>query len=193
MGRKGQLFVISAPSGTGKSTLCNMLLSEFGNISYSVSHTTRPPRNGEINGVHYNFVEKDDFNALLRAEKFLECAEVHGNMYVTSKKNVEESILSGRDILLDIDTQGALNLKSKLGYGVFIFIAPPSVSELKKRLERRNDTPPNSVRIRLENAKIELTAIPSYDYLIVNDRLKETYEKLRAIYIAEILRTALII
>jgi guanylate kinase len=185
MKRKGQLFIISAPSGTGKTTLCNMLLKEFKNISYSVSYTTRAPRAREVNGKDYYFVDVLEFESMILKGGFLEYAKVHGNLYGTSKIAVLKSLENGRDILLDIDVQGAMRIKRETGLGVYIFVSPPSIEILRERLQMRNDTSPENIELRLKNAEMEMAQSANYDYIVENDILEEAYRKLAAIYVAE--------
>ncbi len=189
MKTKGQLFVISAPSGAGKTTLSNMLLQEFPNLGYSISYTTRPPRPGEKNGIHYNFVSGDIFQSMAESGEFLEYATVHGNMYGTSREAVEAMLADGKDVLFDIDVQGAMQLKEKTEYGVYIFLAPPSLGELQRRLTGRGDTD-GQIPVRMSNADWEIDYIPRYDYLVINNSLNDAYIKLAAIYTAEKCRIA---
>ncbi len=179
--RKGKLFVISAPSGAGKTTLCNMLRQEFSDIAYSVSYTTRPPRPGETDGVHYCFVSKEAFKLKIEQGDFLEYALVHGNYYGTSRSEVEKRLTAGQDILMDIDPQGAMQLKEKFDRGVYIFIMPPSLDTLRVRLTLRSDTR-ESMETRLRNAVGEIGYKDRYDYVVVNDDLGQAYKELSAIY-----------
>lgn len=190
--KRGELFVVSAPSGAGKTTLCSMLMKKFSTLSYSVSYTTRPPRTGEVNGVHYNFVDTNTFEYMVSTGDFIEYAKVHGNMYGTSKKYIETELNAGKNILLDIDPQGAMQLKESADYGVFIFILPPSMAALRERLTARNDTC-DSLELRLENAIHEIETIPSYDYVIINDNLDHAFTELCAVYAAEQCRVSRIV
>ncbi|MDR2883497.1 MAG: guanylate kinase [Deferribacteraceae bacterium] len=185
--RKGRLFVVSAPSGSGKTTLCRMLLDKFNTLSYSVSHTTRAARAGEVDGESYFFVDKNKFNEMIDKDDFLEYAFVHDNLYGTSKSMIESMLASGKDILLDIDPQGAMQLKSKISYGIYIFIVPPSISELKERLIKRNDT--DALDLRMHNATQEMMYVKEYDYLVVNKELERAFNELSSIYVAEGCRT----
>jgi guanylate kinase len=185
MKRKGQLFVVSAPSGAGKTTLCNMLLNEFSNLSYSVSYTTRAPRAKEIEGRDYHFVSVREFESMILKGGFIEYAKVHGCLYGTSKAAVLNSLSLGRDIILDIDVQGAMKIKRETGLGVYIFITAPSIDTLRERLIKRNDTASDNIELRLKNAETEMTQFLNYDYLIENDILNEAYRQLSSVYIAE--------
>ncbi len=182
----GILFVVSAPSGAGKTTLLKRVMRRLPGISFSVSHTTRSPRADEKNGVDYHFVDRSHFVEIRDREPcgFLEWAEVHGNLYGTARAAVQEKIGRGEDIVLDIDVQGARQVRALLET-VSLFIAPPSMEELARRLKKRGTDSDAAVALRLENARRELDAIPEYDYLIVNDRLERAAETLRAIIIAE--------
>ncbi|MGD9949957.1 MAG: guanylate kinase [Desulfobulbus sp.] len=183
---KGLLIVLSAPSGCGKTTILQQVMHELPALVFSVSHTTRPPRPGEVNGVHYHFVSPDDFIALRDQQPcgFLEWAEVHANLYGTSDAEVEQRRLDGEDVLLDIDVQGAAQVRQRAN-PVTIFIAPPSLRILEQRLRGRGTESEETIARRLQNAKAELTAVDDYDYVIVNDKLDEAVESLRSIIIAE--------
>ena len=151
---KGRLYIISAPSGAGKSTLCSMLINKYPAVRYSISYTTRAPRGNEQNGKEYFFINKAQFENMAANNDFLEWAEVHGNYYGTSKTQIEDALKQGIDIFLDIDPQGAMQLKEKLnGKATFIFIAAPSLQELKSRLEKRGTDKAENIAIRLENSK----------------------------------------
>ena len=182
----GNLFIISAPSGTGKTTILKKVISGMENIMFSVSHTTRTPRPGEKEGVDYYFVEKDAFQKMLEKGLFYEWAEVHGNLYGTSRNAVQEIIDQGKDIILDIDVQGGLQAMDKVGdKGIFIFILPPSLQELEKRLVNRGTESESVIATRLKNAQGEIRIMGKYDYVIVNDSLAEAVEVLKSIIIAE--------
>lgn len=189
---RGELFILSAPSGAGKTTLGKMLRQRFDSISYSVSHTTRAPRAGEEDGVDYHFISKERFDEMIENNDFLEYAQVHGNMYGTSRTYIDERLREGRDILLDIDPQGAMQLKMLVSYGVFIFILPPSLEILRQRLTSRKDTY-DSLELRLMNAEAEMAEMPKYDYVVVNDDLETAFSEVSSIYIAEKCRTKRII
>ena len=186
---KGLLIVISAPSGTGKTTLTHMLLKEFPDMEFSVSYTTRKPRPGEVNGKDYFFVDRETFERMIEEGDFLEWAEVYGNLYGTSKSQVLKALNEGKDILLDIDTQGALQVKRNFPEAVLIFILPPSFKELERRLRSRGTDDEETIERRLKIARVEVERAPLYDYIVVNDRLEKAYEKLKSIVIAEKCRT----
>ena len=186
---KGLLIVISAPSGTGKTTLTHMLLKEFPDMEFSVSYTTRKPRPGEVNGKDYFFVDRETFERMIEEGDFLEWAEVYGNLYGTSKSQVLKALNEGKDILLDIDTQGALQVKKNFPEAVLIFILPPSFKELERRLRSRGTDDEETIERRLKIARVEVERAPLYDYIVVNDRLEKAYEKLKSIVIAEKCRT----
>jgi guanylate kinase len=189
------LIVISAPSGAGKSTLCGMLLQEFPDIRYSISCTTRAPRGQEEHGRHYFFLTPEDFECRVRNGEFLEHAVVHGYRYGTLRSHVMEQIRSGQGVLLDIDVQGARQIRGQLKHlprgdvlresFVDIFIAPPSMNELRRRLEKRGEDSPEVVEQRLENAAMEMACRDEYTYRMVNNKLDEAYEELKGIILRE--------
>lgn len=182
--KKGLLFILSAPAGTGKTTLMNMLASEFSNAIASISFTTRKPRSGEVDGVNYFFISKEEFIERIEAGEFLEHVELYGDYYGTSGIWVENRRCEGQHVFLVIDTQGAKLLKGKLEI-VTIFVAPPSIEELEKRLRLRQTESDEMIEKRLVWAKKELTAQKNYDYLIINEDLSIAYQALRSILIAE--------
>lgn len=189
-GRIGQVLVISAPSGTGKSTLVARLRAEFPDFSFSVSCTTRAPREGEQDGVHYHFLNREQFLARLEAGDFAEWAEVHGNLYGTPIDPVREMLRQGRDVLFDIDVQGAVQMKKVFLDGLYVFILPPSRVELERRLRGRATDAPEVVERRLRNALGEMRQAGHFEYLIVNDDLDQAADELRAVYLAGRLRAA---
>ena len=189
MKREGILFVISAPSGAGKTSLCNEIIDFFPGLRHSVSYTTRPPRRGEKEGVDYHFVAEQRFDEMVARGEFAEWAEVHGNRYGTALETLGNARGVGVDILLDIDCQGAAHLKKTLGQGVFIFIVPPSFSELKQRLEGRNTEAPQVIERRIGNAHREIREAPWYDYVVINDDFAVALDQLKAIVVAERCRT----
>jgi len=186
---KGLLIVISAPSGTGKTTLVHMLLKEFPDLEFSVSYTTRPPRSGEVDGRDYHFVDRKTFERMIEEGDFLEWAEVYGNLYGTSRTQVLRALNEGRDVILDIDTQGALQVKKNFPEAVLIFILPPSLKELERRLRNRGTDDEETIERRLKTAREEIRRAPLYDYIVVNDVLEVAYENLKSIIRAEKLRT----
>ncbi|MCE5316376.1 MAG: guanylate kinase [Parachlamydia sp.] len=186
MSSKGLLFIVSAPAGTGKTTLVTKLIEEFSNALTSVSFTTRKPRQGEVEGRHYHFVTKDQFEKKIADKEFLEYVTLYGDYYGTSQKWVEEQQQKGKHVFLTIDTQGALQLKKRQAMsGIYIFIMPPSLDALKERLYRRKTETPEVIEARLEWARQEIKIAGEYDYNIVNDKLSHAYEVLRSIFIAE--------
>ena len=183
---KGNLFIISAPSGTGKTTILKRVISELESIVFSVSHTTRTPRIGEKEGVDYFFVEKDTFETMQKKGLFLEWAEVHANLYGTSSHAVKELTEQGKDVILDIDVQGARQVMDKVREKVFfVFIAPPSLQELEKRLANRGTESESVISTRLKNAHDEMKSLEHYDYVIVNEQVDRAVEVLKSIIIAE--------
>ena len=183
--RKGMLLVISGPSGAGKGTLAQRLLKEDPSFKFSVSCTTRAPRNIEMEGVHYYFVSDARFDELLKEDAFLEYAVVHGNRYGTLKSQVYEAICRGENILLDIDPQGARRVMDSEKDCVTVFILPPSYKELKTRLHTRNTDDPVEIERRLKNARGEIEQLSRYQYAVVNNELDLAYEQLLSIVTAE--------
>ncbi len=183
-GARGDVFVISAPSGAGKTTLCRRLLDEDRGIDFSVSSTTRPPRDGEKEGVDYHFVSRQDFERRRDQGEFVEWAVVGGHLYGTSVKALQEASERGHDILLDIDTQGAMSVQRLMPEAILIFILPPTRAALRARLETRGTDGPEDVARRLGLARGEVDKCPAYDYVIINDDLEEAYGLLRAIVAA---------
>lgn len=186
---RGALFVVSGPSGCGKSTLLSRVLPEFPDISFSVSATTRAPRPGEINGVHYHFVSHAGFAALREEGALLEYAEVYGNFYGTPRAPVEAALEQGRSILLDIDTQGAAQVRVSMPEVVTLFILPPSLDTLRARLLARGQDAPAVIERRMTEAHAQLSACGSYDYLVMNDDLDQAVLQFRSILVAELSRT----
>lgn len=186
--KKGIIFVISAPSGTGKTTLCEKLLKLLPDLKLSISHTTRKPRNGERNGINYYFIDKETFKKMIDTDEFVEWAEVYGNFYGTSKKAINSLISNGYDILLDIDTKGAKNIKKLYPDSVLIFILPPSLDELERRLINRNEDN-NVIKLRLSKASQEISQYKFYDYVVINDNIEQASSNLLCIIHAERLKT----
>lgn len=182
---RGQLIVLSGPSGVGKSTVIAELLSHRRDIHFSVSYTTRAPRTGEQNGVNYNFVRRDEFERMIRNNELLEFAEYVNNYYGTSLKVIEEKLNSGIDVLLDIEVQGAAKVRAKCPEAVFIFIIPPSLEELSRRLHQRNTDADEVIELRLQKAREECGESVKYDYLVVNDNVISAAEEIQSILSAE--------
>lgn len=185
MKREGVLYVISAPSGAGKTTLCKEIIDIFPNLRHSVSYTTRTPRQGEVHGRDYFFVGQEEFSRMAAAGEFAESAEVHGNSYGTSLATLNECRSQGIDLILDIDCQGARQLKGRFEGGVYIFVLPPSIEELRRRLDNRSSDTQEVIERRIHNAAGEIKEARWYDYIIVNDNFKEAVEQLKSVLIAE--------
>jgi guanylate kinase len=181
---KGTLFVVSGPSGAGKTTLYKKAISALPNLIHSVSYTTRAPRTGEINGRDYTFTSRDEFMAMVHRKEFAEWAEIHGELYGTAWRRLEEIMDSGADAILDIDVQGAMQLRKRLPTGVYIFILPPPFEALRERLEKRMANVKEEIEKRLEVAVEEIKKYPEYDYVIVNDIFDDAFKELESIIIA---------
>lgn len=188
--RQGMALVLSAPSGAGKSTLIRRLVQEFPQFAFSLSTTTRSPRPGERDGREYHFVDRVQFEDLIHKGHFAEWAKVHGNYYGTPLKATQELLETGRDVLFDIDVQGARQLRASLPQSVLAFVLPPSRQELLRRLQKRGADEEAEISRRMEAAGQELAAAPEFDYWVVNDRLDEAHDRLRSIYLAEGCRAA---
>jgi guanylate kinase len=187
--RRGVLLILSSPSGAGKSTLTRNLIEQDHGIKLSVSVTTRARRQSEIDGVHYRFIGAEDFHEARERGDLLEWAEVHGNFYGTPRKPVEQSLAAGEDMMFDIDWQGTRQIVEKMRDDVVsVFILPPSMKELRSRLERRAEDSEEVIERRLRNAREEIAQWESYDYVLVNDDLQRSFSDLRAILEAERLR-----
>jgi guanylate kinase len=183
--RKGKSFIISGPSGVGKSTVLKSLLGNREDIYFSVSATTRSPREGEVNGVHYHFIDADTFREWIAKDEFLEYAEYVGNFYGTPKKYVDAAMEEGKDVILDIEVQGANQVVGKRPDTVRIFIAPPSWGELERRLVERGTDSPEKIQKRLLRAKVEFQTAHTYDYFVINDSVENAVRELDAIMTAE--------
>jgi guanylate kinase len=188
--QKPLVFIISAPSGSGKSTLTNDLLKLVPNLDFSISYTTRAPRGSEQNGKQYHFISPEQFDSMIQAGEFLEHAKVHGNCYGTGRQFLRDAGRSGHDLVLDIDVQGAEQIKRTLTDAISIFVLPPDRKTLEWRLRNRSEDSENVIERRLIAASREIAEYHKYDYVIVNDKLEESCEKLRAIVLAERLRRA---
>lgn len=189
LSRQGELFIVSAPSGAGKTTLCQKLSTIVPYLRHSISYTTRHPRKGEINNVHYTFISEKKFKTMINKGEFAEWAVVHGNLYGTSIKKLRELSKKGCDIILDIDTQGAKQMKQIFKDAVYIFVLPPSIRILKKRLKSRMSESAQEIKKRLEKAKEEIVNYKDYDYVVINDDFKKAVRELESIIIARRLRT----
>ena len=183
--RLGQAFIVCAPSGTGKSTLIARLREEFPQIAFSLSCTTRTPRPGEVDGRDYRFVDREEFLSLRDAGHFAEWAEVHGNFYGTPLDATRKLLAQGREVVFDIDVQGAAQLRQSLPDSCFVFLLPPSKAELERRLRGRGSDNTATIAKRMANARVELQAAPEFDYLIVNDDLDTAYAALRTVFAAQ--------
>lgn len=182
---KGLLVVVSGPSGAGKGTICKNLLGINSDIVASISATTRKPREGELNGKNYFFISRDKFEQMIGNDEFIEYAAVYDNYYGTPRRFVEENLEKGNDVLLEIDIQGALQVKDRYREGVFVFILPPSMEELKNRITKRGTESEKEILKRFEAAYKEINFVSRYNYFVINDRVDEATEKLRSIIIAE--------
>ena len=181
---RGQLIVLSGPSGVGKSTVIAELFAQRNNIHFSVSYTTRQPRVGEQDGVNYNFVSREEFERMIADDELLEYAEYVDNYYGTSMKLIQEKLDAGIDVLLDIEVQGAAKVRARCPDALFIFIIPPSFEELSRRLHRRNTDSEEVIAGRLAKARQEFREIPKYDYLVINDKVANAVHEIEAILTA---------
>ena len=183
--KRGVLIVLSGPSGAGKGTICKALLEKSNNLFLSVSATTRTPREGEVDGVNYYFISREEFKSRISVDGFIEYAEVYGNFYGTPEANVEQMLEDGKDVILEIDIQGALKVKEKVKNGVFIFILPPSMEELKARIIKRGSETEESLMTRFKSAYQEINYVSKYNYAVVNDTVDKAIEKIESIIQAE--------
>lgn len=187
---QGVLLVVSGPSGAGKGTICQMLRDQLPDLGYSVSVTTRQPRTGEVDGVNYFFKTVDEVKEMIAQDELLEYAEVYGNYYGTPRNYVMDLLNSGKDVLLEIDIQGALQIKKRFPNGVFVFIVPPSLDELSARIYKRGTDSEDVIQRRMASAAGELTYAAEYDYIIVNDIAEKAANKVLTIMEAERYRVA---
>jgi guanylate kinase len=184
----GNIFVITAPSGTGKTTLLKELLAADAKLGFSISYTTRPPRPGEVAGKDYFFVNSEEFHRLKDQGAMVECVEQFGFWYGTSKEWIREMLAEGEDLVFDLDTRGAWAIKDHFPQAILIFILPPSLDELERRLKARGDLEPAELDRRLQQGRAELREVSWYDFLVVNDELEQALEQLQAIITASRLR-----
>ncbi|MEN9719663.1 MAG: Guanylate kinase [Pseudomonadota bacterium] len=186
----GNLYVVAAPSGAGKSSLVKALMELDSRVLPSVSHTTRAPRGQEKHGREYFFVSQQEFDAMVSGDAFVEWAHVHGHRYGTSKKMLEERMTQGSDVILEIDYQGAIQIQKVFGNAILIFILPPSWEELRSRLERRGEDSSKTIELRLQNAAIELAQVKEFDFVIINEVFDRALFDLKAIVHAQRLKYA---
>jgi len=189
MKREGLILILSAPSGAGKTSLCRELFKTFPDIRESISYTTRKPRPGEVDGEAYHFVSQEEFERMVDEDAFAEWALVHGNMYGTALKTLEEARKNGVNLVLDIDCQGALKLKEQFDGGIYVFILPPSMEELRRRLENRSSDAQDVIERRILRAADEIKESRWYDYIIINDNFEVASSELSAIVIAHCRKT----
>ena len=178
---RGKLFVLSGPSGAGKGTLRKKVFETLQDILFSISCTTRAPREGEQDGTDYRFISEEAFLALLKEDKFLESAKVHGHYYGTLREDVEKALSCGKDILLEIDVQGAVQIRRKMPESILVFVSPPSLQELEHRLRERGTESWKDLELRLNNARLEMMRAKDYDYVIINDKAERASEELKSI------------
>ncbi len=181
----GKLFVVSGPSGSGKTTLVTRILSTVENLSFCVSYTTRPIREGEVDGKHYRFVSKEKFQNMIDRDLFTEQAEVHGHSYGTPKSDIEKGIKTGVDIILDIDVQGAKQVRGIFDDSVFIFVVPPSLEILEQRLRDRKSEEDEDISVRLGIVKEEVACLKFYDYIIINDDMNAAAKRMEAVILSQ--------
>ena len=186
----GNLIVVAAPSGAGKSSLVKALLELDSHVYPSISHTTRPPRGQEKHGREYLFVSESEFDAMVKGNAFVEWAHVHGNRYGTSRRAIEERIAQGSDVILEIDFQGALQIKQAFANAILVFILPPSWEELRSRLERRGEDSAEVIEVRLRNAAIEMAQVSQFDFVIINELFDRALFDLKAVVHAQRLKYA---
>jgi guanylate kinase len=189
MQERGQIFVITAPSGTGKTTIIRAIRESGIGVGYCVSHTTREPRHGEIPGKHYHFITKRNFEGMVDAGQFVEWAHVYGHLYGTSYSSMENELSSGKDILLDLDTQGFEAIKKPFPESLSVFILPPSMKVLEERLRKRKDNDRKDVDLRMNTAAEEIMRCGEYDFIVINDDLAQSVREIEAIILSERART----
>lgn len=186
--RSGQIIVVSAPSGAGKTSLCREMVQTVTGLEYSISYTTRPPRPTELNGRDYFFVSDAEFRGMIDRAEFAEWASVYGHLYGTSESFLRRKMEQGVDVILDVDPQGALQLKRRFPFGVFVYVLPPSLDELRSRLRSRRSDSSDVMRDRLERAREEMRQFVQYTHLIINDDFKQASRDLQAVILAEKVR-----
>ncbi len=189
MERRGLLFVVSAPSGAGKTTLCKEVLAVVPNLTHSISYTTRKPRPGEVHGREYYFVDDDAFQGMVERNEFAEWAPVYGHMYGTPRAALTETLEKGIDVLLEIDVQGAILIKKKFADAIYIYIMPPSIDALRQRLLQRGGDSPEEIQRRLQKAKDEIWSYREYFYIVRNEDMQQARKELEAIILAERIKT----
>lgn len=189
----GRLYVISGPSGAGKTTIIRNVMSEVGDLGYSVSHTTRAPRETEVDGVDYHFVDKRTFQKMIGEGDFLEWAVVYDDLYGTSRTGLHRRLRTGLDVILDVDVQGAANVRAGFPDSTLIFLLPPSMEELERRLRERGTDAENAVQTRLEKALREIGECGKYDYIVFNEALMDAVERVRSIILSERCRSHVLI
>jgi len=182
--KESHLFVISGPSGVGKNTIIKEVMKRVDGLSYSVSHTTRLPRKGEVNGIDYYFVDKKTFEKMIENGEFVEWARVYSDYYGTSFFGIKERLRQGKDVILDLDIQGGMNIKRHFKNSTLIFVIPPSIDELKRRLRKRG-TDEKTIEERLSNLRYEIEMARNYDFIVLNDKLEEAVKETEAIIISE--------
>ncbi|MCP4601495.1 MAG: guanylate kinase [Proteobacteria bacterium] len=182
------LLIVSSPSGAGKTTLCQKLLDEFSDLRFCISHTTRKPRSGEVDGEDYFFITEDEFDQMIEDELFIEWAHVHGNRYGTARAEVRAAATAGKDLVFDVDCQGARQIKDQYAGAIGVFILPPSIEELQRRLRTRGTESSESLERRFQAALQEIANHSFFDYIVLNDNLEIAYDHLRAILVAERMR-----
>lgn len=179
--KKGNIIIVSAPSGAGKTSICNKIVKKDSNTVYSISYTTRKPRKGEKDGIEYFFTSETKFKKMIKEKKFIEWAKVHNNYYGTPKSFIDKTIKSGKNVLLDIDVQGGVNIKKFYNQACMIFVMTPDIKTLKERLMQRNQDSKQIIAMRLENAKKELRYLEKYEYLVINENLQESIKTVEMI------------